>query len=102
MDLPDIRFVLVEPSHPGNIGAAARAMKNMGLSELVLVRPKTSPHSEAIARASGADDMARARSRLSGARGARCGIAFGQGVRPFPGGGPLRSRAHGVDQRRSR
>jgi len=57
-----IRLVLVEPSHPGNIGATARAMKNMGLSELVLVRPKTFPHSEAIARASGADDvLARAR-----------------------------------------
>jgi TrmH family RNA methyltransferase len=52
-----IRFVLVEPSHPGNIGATARAMKNMGSSDLVLVRPKSFPHSEAIARASGADDV---------------------------------------------
>ena len=57
-----IRFVLVEPSHPGNIGAVARAMKNMGLDELVLVKPKTFPHAEATARASGADDvLARAR-----------------------------------------
>jgi TrmH family RNA methyltransferase len=54
---PDIRIVLVEPSHPGNIGAAARAMKNMGLAQLVLVRPREFPHSEAIARASGADDV---------------------------------------------
>ena len=38
-----IRIVLVDPSHPGNVGAAARAMKNMGLSELVLVRPKLLP-----------------------------------------------------------
>jgi TrmH family RNA methyltransferase len=62
MDSADIRFVLVEPSHPGNIGAVARAMKNMGLSELVLVRPRNFPHSEAFVRASGADDvLARAR-----------------------------------------
>jgi len=52
-----IRIVLVEPSHPGNIGAVARAMKNMGLHELVLVRPRFFPHEEATARASGADDV---------------------------------------------
>ncbi|HET9108889.1 MAG TPA: RNA methyltransferase [Steroidobacteraceae bacterium] len=57
MDQPDIRIVLVEPSHPGNIGAVARAMKNMGLERLVLVDPRQFPHSEAIARASGADDV---------------------------------------------
>ena len=57
MDHPDIRIVLVEPSHPGNIGAVARAMKNMGLDQLVLVAPRQFPHSEAIARASGADDV---------------------------------------------
>jgi len=57
-----IRIVLVETSHPGNIGAAARALKNMGLEELVLVRPRQFPHPEAAARASGADDLlARAR-----------------------------------------
>ncbi len=55
--LAAIRIVLVEPSHPGNIGAVARAMKNMALSELVLVRPKAFPHPEASARASGADDL---------------------------------------------
>jgi tRNA (cytidine32/uridine32-2'-O)-methyltransferase len=52
-----IRVVLVDPKHPGNIGAAARAMKNMGLSELHLVRPKAFPDPEATARASGADDV---------------------------------------------
>src|SRR5690606_24676522 len=52
-----IRFVLVETSHPGNIGAVARAMKNMGLSDLVLVKPREFPHPEATARASGADDV---------------------------------------------
>jgi TrmH family RNA methyltransferase len=60
--LTAIRIVLVEPSHPGNIGAVARALKNMALSELVLVRPKAFPHADATARASGADDLlARAR-----------------------------------------
>ena len=52
-----IRIVLVETSHPGNIGAAARAMKNMALDELVLVRPRQFPHPDATARASGADDV---------------------------------------------
>ncbi len=57
-----IRIVLVETSHPGNIGAVARAMKNMQLDELVLVAPRSFPHAEATARASGADDiLARAR-----------------------------------------
>jgi TrmH family RNA methyltransferase len=55
--LTAIRIVLVEPSHPGNIGAVARAMKNMALADLVLVRPKAFPHPEATARASGADDL---------------------------------------------
>jgi TrmH family RNA methyltransferase len=71
-------MVLVETSHPGNIGAAARALKNMGLEELVLVRPRQFPHPEATARASGADDLlARARvvpdlaSAVSG-----CGLVF--------------------------
>lgn len=53
----DIRVVLVETSHPGNIGAVARAMKNMGLQQLVLVRPRAFPHPEASARASGATDL---------------------------------------------
>src|SRR5689334_17094777 len=52
-----IRVVLVDTKHPGNIGAVARAMKNMGLSELRLVRPDAFPHAEATARASGADDV---------------------------------------------
>jgi len=52
-----IRIVLVNTSHPGNIGAAARAMKTMCLSDLVLVSPKLFPHADATARASGADDI---------------------------------------------
>lgn len=53
----ELRIVLVETSHPGNIGAVARAMKNMALSQLVLVRPKVFPSEEASARAAGADDV---------------------------------------------
>jgi TrmH family RNA methyltransferase len=62
MNSRDIRIVLVAPSHPGNIGAVARAMKNMALEELVLVRPRQYPDAEATARASRADDV------LAGAR----------------------------------
>ena len=52
----DIRIVMVQTSHPGNIGAAARAMKNMCLSRLTLVDPRDFPCEEAMVRASGADD----------------------------------------------
>ena len=52
-----IRIVLVGTTHPGNIGAVARAMKNMGLSDLALVEPKHFPHKDATARASGALDV---------------------------------------------
>jgi len=52
-----IRIVLVGATHPGNIGAAARAMKNMGLSDLALVNPKHFPHDEATSRAKGASDI---------------------------------------------
>ena len=55
--LSNIRIVLVQTSHPGNIGATARAMKNMGLSDLALVQPKIFPSSEATSRASGADNI---------------------------------------------
>ena len=52
-----IRIVLIETTHPGNIGATARAMKVMGLEQLHLVAPKIFPHADATARASGADDL---------------------------------------------
>ena len=52
-----IDIVLVETSHPGNIGSAARAMKNMGLSNLVLVNPKKFPHGDARALAGNAKDL---------------------------------------------
>ncbi|GGC11604.1 tRNA (cytidine/uridine-2'-O-)-methyltransferase TrmJ [Marinobacterium zhoushanense] len=55
--LDHIRIVLVNTTHPGNIGAVARAMKNMGLSDLCLVSPKHYPDEAATARASGATDI---------------------------------------------
>lgn len=65
MSIAPIRFVLIETSHPGNIGAVARAMKNMALDDLVLVNPRKFPDPEATARASGADDLL-ARARVAG------------------------------------
>ncbi|PKO86627.1 MAG: tRNA (cytosine(32)/uridine(32)-2'-O)-methyltransferase TrmJ [Betaproteobacteria bacterium HGW-Betaproteobacteria-12] len=55
--LSRIRVVLCRPSHPGNIGAAARAMKTMGIGELYLVEPKRFPDPEADVRATGAVDV---------------------------------------------
>jgi tRNA/rRNA methyltransferase len=55
--LKNIRIVLCEPGHPGNIGAAARAMKTMGLSRLYLVNPRRFPDPEAEWRASRATDV---------------------------------------------
>ena len=52
-----IRIVLVGTQHPGNIGSAARAMKTMGLSRLVLVAPEKPPNAESQALAAGADDL---------------------------------------------
>lgn len=52
-----VRLVMVEPTHPGNIGAAARAMKNMGLNQLVLVKPLRFPDPEARFRAASAVDL---------------------------------------------
>src|SRR3954452_19524588 len=55
--VPRIRIVLSRPSHPGNVGAAARAMKTMGFADLRLVSPKSFPAPEANAMASGALDV---------------------------------------------
>ncbi len=52
-----IRFALVRTSHPGNIGAAARAIRTMGFTRLVLVAPHKYPHAEATALAAGADEV---------------------------------------------
>jgi len=88
--LDQIRVVLVNTSHPGNIGGAARAMKNMGLSDLVLVNPVDFPSEVAEARASGATDIldnARVVSTLEEAF-ADCQIVVGTSARnrhiPWP------------------
>lgn len=85
-----IRIVLVNTTHPGNIGGVARAMKNMGVSDLCLVEPKSFPHPDADARASGATDIlekARVVSTLNEAL-ADCGLIFGTSARerhiPWP------------------
>lgn len=55
--LQNVRVVLVEPTHPGNIGGAARAMKNAFLKHLWLVNPRLFPHPDAVARAAGAEEL---------------------------------------------
>jgi len=55
--LANIRIVLIQTSHPGNIGSAARAMKTMGLSELYLVNPKSFPDDQAVTMSSNATDI---------------------------------------------
>lgn len=82
-NLQKIRVVLVETSHPGNIGAIARAMKNMGLSELVLVNPKVFPSQEASARASSASDILEKAKVVDSLDAALvdCKIAFGASAR---------------------
>lgn len=57
MNNNNIRIILVSPSHPGNIGAVARAMKTMELQHLYLVNPKSFPNVNATAFAAGADDI---------------------------------------------
>jgi TrmH family RNA methyltransferase len=79
-----ISFVLVDTTHPGNIGASARAMKNMGLSSLVLVRPQSHPDPEALTRASAAADVvagARVVADVASAV-ADCGLVIGASARP--------------------
>ncbi len=79
-----IRFVLCRPSHPGNIGAAARAMKAMGLADLRLVAPERYPAHEAFWMATGAADVldrARVHAALREAI-ADCAAAFALSARP--------------------
>jgi tRNA/rRNA methyltransferase len=79
-----VRIVLVAPSHPGNIGAAARAMLTMGIQRLVLVAPRRFPDPEAVALASSATpilDAARVVATLPEAL-AGCMLAVGLSARP--------------------
>ena len=81
--MPMIKIVLVDTTHPGNIGAAARAMKTMSLEHLALVSPNRFPSAECTARAAGADDvLARAEvfSSLEEAV-ADCELVFGTSAR---------------------
>jgi len=74
--LSRIRIVLCRPSHPGNIGAAARAMKTMGLSSLYLVTPRQFPDPEADTRATGAVDVLREARVVSSLKEALSGTVF--------------------------
>lgn len=81
--LARVRVVLINTTHPGNIGATARAMKVMGLSSLHLVTPRIYPHADATARASGADDLlqtAQVHDSLESALGG-CGLVLGTSAR---------------------
>lgn len=82
MEIP-VRIVLVEPTHPGNIGAVARAMKTMGLGDLRLVRPKRFPDDEARARAAGAHDVLAAAQICDSLTEAiaECGLVVGTSAR---------------------
>ncbi len=79
-----LRIVLVETSHPGNIGATARAMKTMGLKRLALVNPREFPSAAATANASGADDILHVASRHESLAEAiaDCGMVVGTTARP--------------------
>jgi tRNA (cytidine32/uridine32-2'-O)-methyltransferase len=78
-----VRIVLIDPSHPGNVGSVARAMKNMAITDLVLVRPRSFPHPESNMLSAGADDVlanARVVSTVSEAV-ADCGFIAGATAR---------------------
>lgn len=81
--LSTIRIILVNPKHPGNIGAAARAMKTMGLRELYLLQPENFPSPQAIARAVGADDILNSATVVSNFEQALegCHLVFGTSAR---------------------
>ena len=83
-DFGNIAVVLVQTSHPGNIGAAARSLKNMGFADLRLVEPRTPfPSDEATWRAASATDILQ-RTRIFGslqAAVADCGLIIGTSAR---------------------
>jgi len=98
--IDNIQITLVETSHPGNIGAAARAMKTMGRSRLCLVRPKYFPNAEATARASGADDIllnARLVDSLDEAL-ENCHLVVGASNRPRTIGAPVLDARSGAQR----
>ncbi len=76
----NVRVVLSHTTHPGNIGAAARAMKTMGLSKLYLVNPRHFPDAQADAMAAGADDILRAAVVCDSISAALNGVVFTVGM----------------------
>lgn len=81
--LDNVRIVLVATTHPGNIGASARAMKTMGIRQLDLVRPRVFPSAEVTALAAGADDVlsrTRVHENLQSAIG-ECNYVLGSSAR---------------------
>ena len=82
--LARMRVVLVRTSHPGNIGASARAMYTMGLARLVLVAPAKFPHAEALALATGAASVLEGAAVISTLADALagCALAIGLSARP--------------------
>jgi len=96
--LENTHIVLVATTHPGNIGAAARAMKTMGMHSLRLVRPKIFPGAEVTARAAGADDVL-ARTRVVDslpAAVADCGLVLASSARTRGLAWPEMTPAQGV------
>lgn len=99
-----IRVVLVGTQHPGNIGSAARAMKTMGLSRLVLVAPERFPHADAEALAAGAGDVLAAAAVHPdlAAAVADCTLVLGCTARsrrvPLPEHGPREAAATALDE----
>ncbi len=97
--MESIRIVLVGTTHPGNIGGAARAMKNMGLSELCLVSPRRFPDAQADWRAAGAADVLRRASVVASLEEAiaDCHFVVGASARgrriPWPALDPRRCAA---------
>jgi len=77
--LDRVRIVLCAPSHPGNIGASARALQTMGLSRLVLVNPQRFPHADAAALASAATGVLEAAKVVSSLDAALEGVALAIG-----------------------
>src|SRR3972149_2516722 len=90
--LKNIRVVLTQTSHPGNIGAAARALKTMGLGTLALVRPRQVAHPDAAARAAGALDVLQRAQVHESLAAAPKGCTLAVAGESRPGGGAPRAR----------
>lgn len=105
--LKKVRIVLMGTTHSGNLGQTARAMKNMGLHDLVLVDPRAQINAQAISMASGADDLlqhVRVEPDLASAI-ADCNLVFGTSARsrqlPWPGLSPREMAAEMIKQESS-